>query len=130
MLSGSVRARDAAGQSASVMTGSAEPNHAPLAGVIAGCAPATTAAENLSRAAASPTAVIDMWMHSPCHRSTLFDPPPTEISIGCIVDGGVDALVASLPRPHGVGSPLPDKTLYVNGRRKLTTRRHLGSNSY
>jgi len=57
-----------------------------LGGVIADCAAGTMAAENLSRAAASPTAVIDAWM-PPGHRSHLLDPSLTEIGVGCVLDG-------------------------------------------
>jgi len=55
--------------------------------VIVGCKPTTIAAENLSKAAASPAAVIDAWMHSPGHRSNLLDPTLTEIGVGCAHDG-------------------------------------------
>jgi Cysteine-rich secretory protein family len=61
--------------------------HAPLNDVIPGCKPATMAAENLSKAAASPAAVIDAWMHSPGHKSNLLDATLTEIGVGCVVDG-------------------------------------------
>jgi uncharacterized protein YkwD len=54
---------------------------------MAACTPATTAAENLSRAAASPAAVIDAWMGSPGHRPNLLDPALTEIGVGCVIDG-------------------------------------------
>lgn len=84
-LSGPACARDAALRRASALTGSTKLTHALLNGVIAKCAPATTA-ENLSKAAASPTAVIDAWMHSPGHRSNLLDPTLTEIGVGCVVD--------------------------------------------
>ncbi len=51
------------------------------------CASGTTAAENLSKAAATATAVIDAWMHSPGHRSNLLDPALTQIGVGCVRDG-------------------------------------------
>lgn len=86
-------ARTAALQRASNLIGASDLTHAPLAGVIKGCAPArpatpaTTAAENLSRAAASAVAVVDAWMSSPGHRSNLLDPSLTEIGVGCVLDG-------------------------------------------
>jgi len=83
----------AALQRASDLVGVAELTHTPLAGVIADCAPATTAAENLSRAAASPPAVVDAWMDSPGHRSNLLDPALTEIGVGCVLDA--DAMLCS-----------------------------------
>ncbi|MGV8910684.1 MAG: CAP domain-containing protein [Propionicimonas sp.] len=86
-LGGSVCARDAALKRAKALIGKTELTHTPLNAVIAGCAPATTAAENLSKAAAGPTAVIDAWMHSPGHRSNLLDPALTEIGVGCVMDG-------------------------------------------
>lgn len=72
---------------ASALIGKTELTHAPLGGVIAACAPVTTAAENLSKAAATPAAVIDAWMQSPGHRSNLIDPTLTEISVGSVQDG-------------------------------------------
>jgi uncharacterized protein YkwD len=86
-LGGSKCAHDAALQRASGLIGKAELTHAPLAGVIADCVPATTAAENLSRTAARAASVIDTWMGSPGHRSNLLDPALTEIGVGCVLDG-------------------------------------------
>lgn len=86
VLSGSQCAQGAALQRASALIGKAQLTHAPLAGVIARCKPATTAAENLSRAAASPKAVVDAWMGSPGHRSNLLDPALTEIGVACVFD--------------------------------------------
>lgn len=86
-LAGSKCAQDAALQRAWALIGKSELTHGPLAGVITGCKPATTAAENLSRAAASPPAVVDAWMGSPGHRSNLLDPTLTEIGVGCVLDG-------------------------------------------
>jgi uncharacterized protein YkwD len=80
-------ARQAAISRAAALIGKAELTHAPLAGVIARCAPPTTAAENLSRAASSPTIVVAAWMRSPGHRSNLLDPALTEIGVGCLPDG-------------------------------------------
>ena len=87
-LSMSSCARSAALRRASELVGKTELVHAPLAGVITTCAPATTAAENLSRAAASPAAVVGAWMRSPGHRSNLLDPALTQIGVGCVVDRG------------------------------------------
>jgi uncharacterized protein YkwD len=86
-LGGSECATDAAVHRASDLIGGVELTHAPLAGVIAECKPATTAAENLSRTAASATSVVDAWMGSPGHRSNLIDPALTEIGVGCVLDG-------------------------------------------
>jgi len=86
-LGGSQCAQYAALQRARALVGHAELTHAPLTGVIAGCASGTTAAENLSRAAANPEAVIDAWMQSPSHRSNLLDPALTKIGVGCVLDG-------------------------------------------
>jgi len=80
-------AQDAAQKRAKALIGKAELTHALLSGVIAGCASGTTAAENLSKAAATPAAVIDAWMGSPGHRSNLLDPALTEIGVGCVLDG-------------------------------------------
>ena len=55
--------------------------------MIADCKPATIAAENLSKAAASPAAVINAWMHSAGHRSNLLDPTLTQMGVGCVLDG-------------------------------------------
>lgn len=86
-LGGSACAQEAALRRASDLVGAAKLTHAPLTDVIARCAPATAAAENLSRAAASPSAVLDAWMGSPGHRSNLLDPGLTEIGVGCVLDG-------------------------------------------
>jgi hypothetical protein len=58
-LAGSTCAQDVAVQRATALIGGADLTHAPLGAVIAGCASGTTAAENLSKAAATPAAVID-----------------------------------------------------------------------
>jgi len=86
-LGGSRCAQDAAQKRAKALIGKAELTHALLNGVIAGCASGTTAAENLSKAAATPAAVIDAWMHSPGHRSNLLDPALTQIGVGCVMGG-------------------------------------------
>jgi uncharacterized protein YkwD len=87
-LGGSLCAQRAALQRAGDLVGVATLAHASLTGVIARCAPATTAAENLSRAAASPAAVIDAWMDSPGHRSNILDPGLTELGVGCVPEHG------------------------------------------
>lgn len=86
-LVGSKCAQTAALKRAAALIGIAELTHAPLTGVITDCASGTTAAENLSKAAASPEAVIDAWMGSPGHRSNLLDPALTQIGVGCVLDG-------------------------------------------
>ena len=86
-LGGSTCAQNEALQRASHLIGETALTHASLAGVIADCTPATTAAENLSRAAANPDAVIGAWMNSPGHRSNLLDPALTEIGVGCVLEG-------------------------------------------
>ncbi|MEP6800080.1 MAG: CAP domain-containing protein [Lapillicoccus sp.] len=86
-LGGSVCAQEEALQRATHLIGAAALTHAPLAGVMAHCRPDTTAAENLSRAAADPVAVVGAWMGSPGHRSNLLDPTLTEIGVGCVRDG-------------------------------------------
>jgi len=58
--------------------------HAPLAGVVARCAPGARAAENLVDSAAAPRAVVDAWMGSPGHRNNIVDPALREIGIGCV----------------------------------------------
>jgi uncharacterized protein YkwD len=69
------------------LVGKTELTHAALAGIISGCAPSSTAAENLSRAASSPSAVMDAWMGSPGHRSNILDPALSQIGVGCVLDG-------------------------------------------
>ena len=86
-LAGSTCAQDAALLRAAALVGAAELRHASLTGVISGCGPSTTAAENLSRASAAPSAVMDAWLKSPGHRSNLLDPALTELGIGCVRDG-------------------------------------------
>ena len=81
-------AQAAAAQRAAALVGAAELTHASLTGVISDCAPSSTAAENLSRAAAEPADVVAAWMASPGHRSNLLDPDPTELGVGCVLDGG------------------------------------------
>ncbi|HET7474716.1 MAG TPA: CAP domain-containing protein, partial [Dermatophilaceae bacterium] len=71
---------------AAQLVGTATLTHLPLAGVIARCPPAGTAAENLSRASVSPREVIDAWLGSPGHRANLLDPELKEIGVGCVVD--------------------------------------------
>ncbi|QTE29009.1 CAP domain-containing protein [Pengzhenrongella sicca] len=86
-LAPSACAQAAALERAAALVGAAELTHASLAGVIAACAPATTAAENLSRATAAPAEVLAAWLDSPGHRANLLDPDLTELGIGCVPDG-------------------------------------------
>lgn len=81
-------AQAAARQRAAALVGVAELTHAPLTGVITQCEPASTAAENLSRAAAEPADVVAAWLQSPGHRSNLLDPDLAELGVGCVLDGG------------------------------------------
>ena len=81
------------------LSGGKELEHAPLTPVIEACAPAATAAENLARAAATPHDVVEAWLDSPGHRANLLDPDLDEVGIGCLLDGGRDALLAGVPRP-------------------------------
>jgi uncharacterized protein YkwD len=81
-------ATSAAVTRAQELTGGKPLEHAPLAPVITACAPLTTAAENLSRAAAAPQAVVDAWLNSPGHRANLLDPTLTQLGVGCVLDGG------------------------------------------
>lgn len=63
--------------------------HAPLAAVLADCAPATTAAENLSRApadAGGPADVVAAWLDSPGHRANLLDADLTAVGVTCVPD--------------------------------------------
>lgn len=76
----------AAGRAAALV--GAELVHAPLDPVLAACAPLTTAAENLSRAAASAPDVVEAWMGSPGHRSNIEDPTFTQAATACVLDDG------------------------------------------
>lgn len=82
----------AAQDRAEALAGGAKLTHAPLAGVIETCG-VTTAAENLSRASAPASDVVDAWMESPGHRANILDPTLTEIGIACVEDG--DAMLCS-----------------------------------
>ncbi len=81
-------ARDAALRRADALVGAVELTHAPLDEVITQCAPASAAAENLSRAAAEPADVVAAWLQSPGHRSNLLDPDLADLGVGCVLDGG------------------------------------------
>jgi uncharacterized protein YkwD len=74
-----VRAADLVGEDAL--------EHAPLGPVLAACAGPTVAAENLSRAAAEPPAVVDAWLGSPGHRANVLDPTLDELGVACVADG-------------------------------------------
>ncbi|MDQ0372106.1 CAP domain-containing protein [Cellulomonas humilata] len=63
-----------------------ELEHAPMTTVLEACAPSTTAAENLVRAAATPHDVVAAWLGSPGHRSNLLDPALEQVGIGCLLD--------------------------------------------
>jgi uncharacterized protein YkwD len=70
------------------LAGGQELEHAPLTPVVEECPPATTAAENLARAAATPHDVVDAWLASPGHRANLLDPDLDQVGIGCLLDEG------------------------------------------
>ena len=57
-----------------------------LTPVIEACGLSGPAAENLSRAAADPQAVVDAWLASPGHRANLLDPTLTEVGVSCVLD--------------------------------------------
>ncbi len=77
---------------AAALVGNPELEHAPLDEVIASCDPPSgVAAENLSRAAASPVRVVEAWEGSPGHRANLLDPTLTRVGVGCVLDGTGDA---------------------------------------
>ena len=71
---------------AQALSGGRDLTHASLSPVIKACAPSTSAAENLSRAAADPQAVVDAWLGSPGHRANLLDPALTETGVACLLD--------------------------------------------
>ena len=79
-------ARAAAAGRAQVLTGDHELAHASLVPVMTACKPSGSAAENLSRAAAEPQAVVDAWLASPGHRANLLDPTLTELGVACLLD--------------------------------------------
>lgn len=61
--------------------------HAPLDDLRTACAPASTDAENLSRAAAPPADVVAAWLASPGHRANLLDPDLTAMTVACVHEG-------------------------------------------
>lgn|GEM_PF-1518906 len=84
-------AEEAASARAAALVGAEDLEHAPLDDVIATCAPpGGAAAENLSRAAATPAAVVEAWDGSPGHRANLVDPDLTAVGVGCVLDDGRD----------------------------------------
>lgn len=77
---------EAARERATALVG-APLEHALLDGVVSTCAPAGgTAAENLSRAAADPGAVVEAWMGSSGHRANVLDATMTAVGIACVPD--------------------------------------------
>lgn len=86
-LSDSACARAGAADRARELVGDEALEHAPLAPVISACAPSTTAAENLSRAAAQPPAVVAAWLGSPGHRANVLDGTLEELGVACVRDG-------------------------------------------
>ncbi|MGV8965611.1 MAG: CAP domain-containing protein [Cellulomonas sp.] len=87
-LLGSECAQAAALKRAADLVGAPELTHAPLTGVIAECGSVSVAAENLSRAPATPSDIVAAWMGSSGHRANLLDPELTQIGVGCVLDSG------------------------------------------
>ena len=82
--------------------------------VLEACAPSTTAAENLARAAATPHDVVEAWLGSPGHRSNLLDPTLDQVGIGCLLDDGRCSArrcssARSQPAPTRSGSRVRDR---------------------
>lgn len=86
-LTDSSCAREGAAGRVRELVGDHALEHAPLAPVISACAPSTTAAENLSRAAAQPLAVVEAWLGSPGHRANVLDGTLEELGVACLRDG-------------------------------------------
>jgi uncharacterized protein YkwD len=86
-LAASDCARAGALTRAADLVGQEELEHAPLNPVLDACAGPTVAAENLSRAAAEPPAVVDAWLGSPGHRANVLDPTLDGLGVACVVDG-------------------------------------------
>lgn len=86
-LDPSTCARDGAAARAAELVGEDTLEHAPLGPVLDACAGPSVAAENLSRAAAEPPAVVDAWLGSPGHRANVLDPTLDELGVTCVVDG-------------------------------------------
>ena len=87
-LEPSACAASAARSRVHALTGGKALEHASLGPVITACAPASTAAENLSRGAAAPGAIMAAWLASPGHRANLLDPTLTELGVACVLDQG------------------------------------------
>ena len=87
-LTESACARTAAAGRAQALTGDRPLVHASLVPVMQACDPSGPAAENLSRAAADPQAVVDAWLASPGHRDNLLDPALARVGIACVPDAG------------------------------------------
>lgn len=79
-------ARAAAADRAQALTGGRELTHASLVPVMEACDPSGPAAENLSRAAADPGAVVNAWLASPGHRANLLDPTLAQVGVACVLD--------------------------------------------
>jgi uncharacterized protein YkwD len=85
-LAPSVCATTSAAGRAEALAGRGVLEHAPLGPVLRECAPATTAAENLSLAEVQPADVVDAWMQSPGHRANILDAGLSEIGVACVPD--------------------------------------------
>lgn len=74
--------------------------HADLKPVISACSPPSgLAAENLSRAAAAPEAVVAAWLDSPGHANNLLSPQLTQLGVACVpteVEGKPQMLCAQV----------------------------------
>ncbi len=81
-------ARTAAAAREQALTGDRPLVHASLVPVMDACDPSGPVAENLSRAAADPKAVVDAWLASPGHRDNLLDPTLARVGIACVPDAG------------------------------------------
>ncbi|WP_315095709.1 CAP domain-containing protein [uncultured Cellulomonas sp.] len=79
-------ATDQAADRATALEGGKDLEHASLTPVIEACAPASSAAENLSRAGATAHDVVEAWLGSPGHRANLLDPELEQLGIGCLLD--------------------------------------------
>ncbi|GIG38787.1 CAP domain-containing protein [Cellulomonas phragmiteti] len=80
-------AQPAAAERAAALVGE-ELVHAALDPVLAACAPLSTVAENLSRAAAAPPDVVEAWLGSAGHRANIEDPTLTQAATACVLDDG------------------------------------------
>ena len=100
-LTVSACATDEALARAAALDGGAELEHASLTPVIEACSPASSAAENLVRAAATPHDVVDAWLGSTGHRANLLDATRAAGRHRLPARRRPDALLAGVPRRVG-----------------------------